>query len=165
MDGFETVRQLQMAYPKIKCIALSVNDDFVSVFKMINAGVKAYLLKDSQPDRIKEALLRVYQQGVYYDGFVVQKIMDFQTAAATKNPLEKSSVGHDFSNREIDFIRYCCSELSYKEIAEKMGVSSRTVDGYRDSVFTKLGIKSRVSVVLYAVDSGIYMPAHVFATN
>jgi DNA-binding NarL/FixJ family response regulator len=62
------------------------------------------------------------------------------------------------SSRELEFIKFCCSELTYKEIADKMNISQRTVDGYRESVFDKLEVKSRTGLVLFAFNAGIYLP-------
>ena len=59
------------------------------------------------------------------------------------------------NNREIEFIKLTCTELTYKEIAEKMYLSPRTIDGYRDALFDKLGLKSRVGLVLFAIKNGI----------
>ena len=60
------------------------------------------------------------------------------------------------SDREIEFLKYTCTELTYKEIGEKMFCSARTVESYRDSLFEKLGVKTRVALALYTVKVGLY---------
>jgi DNA-binding NarL/FixJ family response regulator len=156
MDGFETSRQLNIEFPKIKVIALSVHDDLKTVSNMIESGAHAYLLKDSSPEVVKETLLQVAQKGYYYSQFVIESLMQSkidEEEVKRKNGSVKGNIinGKELlTSREIEFIKYSCSEMTYKEIADVMNISHRTVDGYRESVFSKLDIKSRTGIVLFA---------------
>lgn len=161
MDGFETTRQLNEQYASIKVVALSVHDDIKSVNDMINSGANAYLLKDASPVVVKMTLLEVFKKGYYYDQFVIDSIMkskDEEEALNRKNRNERNSaaaIQAELTARELEFIKHCCSEMTYKEIADLMNISQRTVDGYRESVFSKLDIKSRTGIALYAIHKKI----------
>jgi len=142
MDGSSTAKWLIDHYPEISIIVLSMIDDPEQVLRMIKMGVKGYLLKDSEPDEFEQALRKVSQGDVYYPEFVTRLLINSFNQHASDIPLNM---------RELEFLRLAGTELTYKEIADQMCISVRTVDGYRDQLFEKLQIKSRVGLVLYAV--------------
>jgi DNA-binding NarL/FixJ family response regulator len=133
-------------HPEIKVIALTMEDDEKILIKMLKAGAKGYLLKDMQPSILFQAIDTVYEKGSFYTDFVAQKLLKVKT-----EDLKTESLLSELKGRELEFIKWACSELTYKEIADKMFVSPKTVDGYRDSVFIKLEIKNRVGLVLFAM--------------
>ena len=156
MDGFETTNQLNQLHPEIKIVALSVHDDLKTVNNMIESGANAYLLKDSSPHMVKETLLQVHEKGFYYDQLVIESIMKAkEQPASNRARVAGIDVRTLLTAREIEFIKCSCSEKTYKEIASDMNISERTVDGYRESVFSKLDLKSRTGLVLYAIHFGI----------
>ncbi len=162
MNGFEATVYISNNFPEIKVIALSVSDDMATISKMIESGANAYLLKDSTPVLVKNTILEVLKKGFYYDQRVIESMMKGKEKGIHLFHSFDKSIGNEInlllSDREIEFIRNCCSELTYKQIAELMQVTFRTVDGYRDSVFTKLDIKSRTGLVLFAVHHGLVNP-------
>lgn len=145
-NGIETTEWLSKNYPEIKVIALTMEDDEKILIKMLKAGAKGYLLKDMQPSILFQAIDTVYEKGSFYTDFVAQKLLKVKT-----EDLKTESLLSELKGRELEFIKWACSELTYKEIADKMFVSPKTVDGYRDSVFIKLEIKNRVGLVLFAM--------------
>lgn len=142
MDGVSTASWLLKSYPGIKIIVLSMYNDAEKVLSMIRLGVKGYLLKDSEPHHFEQALYKVSQGDLYYPDFVTRLLLNNFSQEAEPGKLNQ---------REQDFLKLVCTELTYREIAEKLNVSVRTVDGYRDQLFEKLQIKSRVGLVLYAL--------------
>ncbi len=160
MDGFETASVINNTFIAIKIVALSVYDDMHSVNKMIESGAHAYLLKDAAPDVVHDTLLQVYKNGFYYSQHVVDSIMNSKLAAIEQNQNKRTGIIikpiEILTKREKEFIKLCCSEYTYKEIADKMSVSQRTVDGYREAVFSKLDLKSRTGIVLFAFNQGIF---------
>lgn len=147
MDGFKTAEHLRTDFPEIDIIILSMFDDSEKVIAMINLDVKGYLLKDYAETELKNALDKVSAGGNYYPDFVTRHLAD-----KVKEPDKNNNHnGPKLNDRELMFIQLACTELTYKEIAEKMNVSNRTVDGYRDQVFEKLKVKSRTGLVLYAI--------------
>ncbi len=142
MDGVEAAQVLRAKHPGVRIIILSMFEDAEKVLVMVKMGVKGYLLKDSEPHEVEEALLKVSQGELYYPEFVTRHLI-----TNFNNKLENIKL----NPREIEFLRLTGTELTYKEIAETMNISVRTVDSYRDQLFEKLQIKSRVGLVLYSI--------------
>lgn len=142
MDGYKATAWLKETHPKIKVLALSMFDDEKAVIGMIKSGACGYVLKESKPREVLEAIKIIFSKGVYINELVSGKLL-YSIANQENAPL--------FSAKEIEFLKLCCSELTYKEIADRMCVSPRTVDNYRESLFQKLNLKSRTGLVLYAI--------------
>jgi DNA-binding NarL/FixJ family response regulator len=149
-DGVATTEYLTENFPEIKVIALTMEDNEDSIIKMLKAGAKGYLLKDMQPEIHFDALDTVYQKGVFYTDNISQNLLKINSQINSANELISN-----LKNTEKEFIKLACSEMTYKEIAEKMFLSPKTIDGYRDSVFSKLEVKSRVGIVLFAIKNGL----------
>jgi DNA-binding NarL/FixJ family response regulator len=156
MDGFATTQWLKEHHPSIKVLALSMLDDEASVVKMIRSGARGFLLKDSEPEELDHAISSVLQKGFYHSEMVSGKLM----MALSKGEEGIDGEEHQvlLSEKEQELLRWVCTDLSFKEIAGHMNVSPRTVDGYRDALFEKLEIKSRVGLALFAVRQGIVKP-------
>ncbi len=150
-NGLDTTLHLTKNYPDMKVIALTMEDDEAVIIKMLKAGAKGYLLKDMHPDILFEALETVHEKGIFYTDLVTQSLFKLN-----KEEKLNDSIRDQLKPRELEFIQHACSEMTYKEIAEKMFLSPKTVDNYRDSVFVKLNLKSRVGLVLYAIKHELY---------
>ncbi|MDN3581933.1 response regulator transcription factor [Mucilaginibacter flavus] len=143
MDGISTAQWLRKFHPSIRVIILSMFEDAEKVLSMVKAGVKGYLLKDAEPHEFEKALIKVVEGDLYYPDFVTRHLLhNFNSDKAAQVKLNP---------REIEFLRLTSTELTYKEIADTMCISVRTVDSYRDQLFEKLQIKSRVGLVLYSI--------------
>ncbi|MEO6454555.1 MAG: response regulator transcription factor [Ginsengibacter sp.] len=153
MDGYETCLWLKNNYPEIKVLALSMYDNENAVIRMFKAGAKGYILKDSDPAELRTALDAVVTKGFYYSEMVTGKLIHTINSMDEKDSQSKNII--KLNEREIMFIKLVCSELTYKEIADKMFLSPRTIDGYRDDLFQKLNAKTRVGLVMYAIKNGI----------
>lgn len=141
MDGVETMEWLREHHPDQKVLALTMEHEEEIIIKMIRMRCRGYLLKDIEPEEFLYALECVANSGYY---------MNEETNSVLHCTPEKSKF-QNLTPREITFINHACSELTYKEVAEKMNVSPKTIDGYRESLFSKLDLKSRVGLVLFAV--------------
>ena len=139
MDGLQTMQWLKQEFPKQKAIALTMEDDEEILLKMLGLGCRGYLVKDIDPDKFKQALDSVVDTGYYVDKEVMEELE------------RKERSKEQFSEREIEFLQYVCTEMTYKEIAAEMRLSPKTIDGYRESLFVKLDIKSRVGLAVYAI--------------
>jgi DNA-binding NarL/FixJ family response regulator len=146
MNGIRTAAMLKKDYPMIKTIALSMKTDDPTIISMFRVGCCAYLPKDIHPNELEKALLAVHTRG-YYNADSPVYSRRFHPAGEDK--------AIDLSPREKTFLTHACSDLTYKEIASLMSVSDRTVDGYRDSLFQKLNVKSRVGMALEAIRRNI----------
>lgn len=148
MNGYETAEWMHTNIPQTKVLVLSMMDDENSVIKMINHGASGYILKDSKPAILKEAFVSIAEKGFYSNDLVSGTMMQYVTNNKQENIIE-------FSESERAFIKYACTEMTYKEIAEAMQTTPRKIDSYRDTVFEKLQLKNRVGLVLYAVKEGL----------
>ncbi|SHM20383.1 response regulator transcription factor [Chryseobacterium polytrichastri] len=147
MDGFETVLWLKQNHPNIKVMALSMQGDDKSVIKMVKNGAKGYLLKNTHPKDLEEALTKLNSEGFFYPEWASKIIFSNMNN-------DKNEFGVRISDREKEFLRYTVTELSYKEIADRMCCSPRTVESYRDQLCEKLDLKTRVGLAVFAIKNG-----------
>jgi DNA-binding NarL/FixJ family response regulator len=149
MDGYLTANWVRINYPDIKVLALSTMDSETAIIKMIKHGAKGYILKDAEPAELKQAFDDVLSKGFYYNDLISRKIIQ------SVNLLVDDSTGINtfakLSDRELVFLKLTCSEKTYSEIAKEMFVSERTVDGYREALFKKLNVSTRVGMVMFAI--------------
>ncbi|MCD9574036.1 response regulator transcription factor [Flavobacterium soyae] len=142
LDGLSTMKWVKENRSDLKVIALSVNDDEEIIIKMITNGAKGYLLKDTSPEIFKEAIECVIEKGFYFTESV---------SAMLVNKVNSDNKKISLKEKELVFIKHACTEMTYKEIASEMCLSPKTIDGYRECLFDKLEIKTRIGLVLYAV--------------
>lgn len=148
LDGYHTTEYLSEHHPEIKCLALSVDDNEESIIKMLRLGAKGYLLKDTDTPQFKTALEVVRDKGYYHSELVSNTLLKSIRNLNGQKPLAPLI---QFQAREQEFLELVCTELTYKEIADKMCLSPRTIDGYRENLFLKLELKSRTGLVLFAI--------------
>lgn len=144
LDGPATVERVAARYPGIRLVALSMKDDETSIIRMIQQGCCAYLLKDIHPTELEKALEEVHTKG-YYNADASN--INYRRLILKMQETESLKI----TDREKEFLHLACSDLTYKEIAAAMFLSERTIDGYRESLFEKLNVKSRVGMVLEAM--------------
>lgn len=144
MDGMATMAWLKENFPNQKTLALTMEHSEETIIKMVRLGCRGYLLKDIDPKEFLYALQSVSTSGYYFS-------KDIEEVIAHPN---NKKFG-DLSKREMEFLNYACSDKTYKEVADEMNLSPKTIDGYRESLFSKLQVKSRVGMVLFAVKNEI----------
>jgi DNA-binding NarL/FixJ family response regulator len=148
MDGFATAEYLRDHHPEILVMALSMQDDEQSLIRMVKAGAKGYLLKNVHPTELEKALDALVKNGTYFPEWAASKVfMSLGKPTSNQNNFA-------ITEREKEFLQFSTSEMNYKEIAEKMFCSPRTVESYRDSLFEKLDLKSRVGLAVFAMKNG-----------
>lgn len=150
MDGYETVSWLYKNYPQVKVLALSMFSDEYTIIKMLKSGAKGYILKSTDPEELKHALDSVMQKNFYLSELISGKVI-----SGLHKDLDKELEPTVLSEKEREFLRLICSDVTYKDIAAKMFVSPRTIDEYRNNLFEKLKVKSRVGLVMYAIRHGL----------
>jgi len=153
MDGFESVKWLSVNYPLIKILIVSMVQKEDVIVKMLRYGVKGYLCKDVEPRELADALHSVVNKGYYYTDFITGKLV--HSIQNSNDGDEERKVTSIMNEREKQFLKLACSEMTYNEIAAQMFLSPKTIDGYRNSLFEKLNVKSRVGLALYAVKNGL----------
>jgi DNA-binding NarL/FixJ family response regulator len=146
MNGFEATRWLKKHQPQIKVLGLSMECEESTILKMLRAGANGYLLKVIQPALLEHALKEVYTNGFYYTENVSNTLM---------NSLNSSNGNNDreiiLKEKELEFLKLACTEMTYKQIADDMFLSPKTIENYREALFSKLNVKTRIGLVLYAI--------------
>lgn len=150
MDGYVTTTWVTKNFPEIYILALSMFDEETAVIGMLKAGAAGYVLKESTPQELHKAITEVKEKGFFLNEMVSGKML---RTVHTGAYLQEEDI--QLTERELEFIGLCVSELTYKEIADKMKLASRSVESHREALFEKLQLKSRVGLVLYAIKKGI----------
>lgn len=152
MDGYETSLWLREHHPSVKVLALSMYDNEKAIIQMLQNGARGYILKDSEPALLKRAIDDILEKGYHFSDLVSGRMIhSLNRVDASNEKLKKIQI----TEKEMTFLKFTCTEMTYKEIAEKMCLSPRTIDGYRDSLLDKLQLKTRVGLAMYAIKSGL----------
>lgn len=152
MDGLQTMAWLKENEPEQKVLALTMEDDEETIIKMLRSGARGYLLKDIHPENFAYAMKTVIEQGFYYSG-KIEVALRQSSDLKTEQP---SSLADSLTDREWTFLKLACSELTYKDIAGEMGVSPKTVENYREAIFKKLQVKTRIGVVIFCMKNKLF---------
>lgn len=150
MDGFETARWISREYPQVQVMALTMQNEDEALIKMIKSGAKGFLHKNIHPTELEAALESLVQKGYYFPDWATGKLLH---NIASPEKTEDSQIV--LNQREIEFLKLAATELTYKEIGEKLYCSPRTVEGYRDALFEKLNLKTRIGLVVYGIKNKI----------
>ncbi|TRO65187.1 response regulator transcription factor [Christiangramia sabulilitoris] len=145
MDGMQTMKWLKENHPEQKVLALTVDQEDESIIRMLRLGCRGYLLKDIDPEELEHALNAIDRTGYYSN----------KTISDALSREERQKKYEELTKREFEFLNLACSEKTYKAIADEMNLSPKTVENYRESLFQKLHVKSRVGLVIYAIKEGL----------
>ena len=152
MNGLETAAWLQEHFPQTHVLMLTMYDSEHSLIRLLQAGVKGFLKKDIHPDELKFAIHSVMQSGYYYSNHTTGRLVNlFRNNQDGFAALQRAML----SDQELRFLRLICSDLTYKEIAQHLGLNPRAVDTLRDQLFLKLNVRSRVGLAMIAIKHGI----------
>jgi DNA-binding NarL/FixJ family response regulator len=153
MDGIHTTAYVKQHFSHIKVLALSMFNEDKYIVDMMKAGASGYLLKNAEPEEIIEAISTVYAKDYYFNEHLsVTLIKQLAGNSSSGNTVQNLS---EFNEREIEVLKLVCQEYSNQEIADKICLSVRTVEGYRARLFEKTHSKNLVGLVIFAVKTGI----------
>ncbi len=159
MDGFEAMQWLRTNYPQIAVLVVSMITTEEAIFRMLRLGVKGYLSKDIEVDDIHQALQAIYSKGFYYTDFMTGKLIESIRNRSPEMNKDEEIAGNVFwkelNENERKFLKLACSDLTYEEIAQKMFLSAKTIDGYRSIIFNKFNIKNRQGLILFALKNDL----------
>lgn len=147
LNGYEALPMLRSKWKDMRILVLSMHDHDYSVISMLRMGAAGFINKDVSPDILQHAITTAYQTGYYHSD--IEPRMFASLAYQGKKDVVQ------LSRRELTFLNYCCSDMTYEEIARKLDISVRTVDGYRENLFRKFNIHSRAGLVVFAMQSGL----------
>ena len=154
MDGIEATAQIKRLYPEIKIIILTMHDDEQYIIHMLDNGANGYLVKNTAPEEIITAIYTAHETGYYFNDMVSKIMLKTLIDKKKINPLFKKT--NDLDDREREIVQLICDEYTTAEIAEKIFLSQRTVEGIRANILKKIGVRNTAGIVLYAIKNGIY---------
>lgn len=150
LNGVETTKIIHKKYPDIKIIALTSYDGKSFITNMIDVGASSYLLKNTNPKTVVHTINEVFSKGFYYDDKVMKTIHENLLSSSgkkVKSDLDKKLL----SKREREVLELICAQCTTSEIAEKLFISPRTVDGHRNNLLLKTGSKNVAGLVIYGI--------------
>lgn len=153
MDGITACAEINRLFPETRIIILTMHDDEQYVIHMLDNGAHGYLVKNTDPKEIAAAIHSVYETGYYFSDKVSKIMLKALVSKKKVDPLFAKN--EQLDERETDILKLICQELTTTEIAQKVFLSPRTVEGIRAGMLTKTGARNTAGLVLYAVKAGI----------
>ncbi|HYE53632.1 MAG TPA: response regulator transcription factor [Chitinophagaceae bacterium] len=154
MNGVEATRFITKNFPGTGVLALSVFDDEKNIIDMIKAGARGYLLKNSSKEELLEAIRTVYRNENYYYNSISKKLISY--ISNSEQPPAPPEPRIIFSEKETEIIKLICQQYTSKEIAGRLHVSYRSVEGYKERIQKKIDARNMIGIVIYAIKHGIY---------
>ncbi len=152
-DGIETTKYLNKHFPAIRILILTMYEDERFVGHLMDSGANGYLLKSTDPEEIKQAIMDVMRTGFYLNNFVNRVLIKKNYSKQKFNPSLNSEVV--ISDREKEVLSLVCLEYTAQEIAQKMDISARTVEAIKDRLMERFGVKNSVGLVFFAMKNSL----------
>jgi DNA-binding NarL/FixJ family response regulator len=143
MDGIETTKKALEINPNLKILALSSFGDEKYYYKMVEAGVKGFVVKNSGITELEQAIVEVAEGGCWFSNELLRKVL----VSVGKSPAK----GIDISDRELEVLTLVCDGLTNDQIAEKIHISPDTVKWHRNNLLSKTGCNNTAALVMYAI--------------
>lgn len=155
MNGLEATKKIKVKFPEVKVLPITMHDEEDFVVHLIESGASGYLVKNVDVEYLADAIYSVHDTGYYFN--------DMVSKAMVKGLVKSKRVTPTFgqitlTDREIEVLQLICNEYTNKEIAEKLCVSVRTVDGHRERIMQKTGVRNTAGMVMYAVKNDLVGP-------
>ena len=153
MDGLEATKVVRKKYPSIKVLVVSMYDDDKFIIHLMENGANGYLLKNAEPDEIRRSIYSVHENGYYFNDLVNKALLK---KLVLKNNLKPSfNQNIDLTEREQEVLKLICEEKTAAEIGKEIFLSPRSVEGIRQRLIEKVGVRNTAGLVMFAVKSGI----------
>jgi two-component system invasion response regulator UvrY len=146
MDGYETMDILKKKWPDLNVLVLTMHKHEFAIIKMFRSGANGYLLKNSSPKTLQTAIQSILETGLYFSEIASGKLY---------YRLQHSNIIPSLTEKEIQLLKLCPTDFTYKEIADMMKISERSVAGYRTTLFEKLEVNSRAGLVVCGIQMGL----------
>ena len=151
LDGVDTLKLLQRDYPDLKVIVLTSHYNSSMILNLVEEGASAFLPKNVDPDELMETIRNVVEKGFHYNAYIVQLLRERMLFGKPK----KKAKLDELTKREKEILMLICDQFTNKEIAEKLFISSRTVEGHRNKMLDKTQSKNTVGLIIYAIENGL----------
>ena len=155
LDGIRATQQLKKDLSHIKIIIISMHDEAQFVSHLMELGANGYLLKDADPDEVENAIYTVHNEDYYYGAFLLKVMHNRMINKPVKKVVPNFSIQIELSEREIEVLQHICEGTTAPQIAEKINLSHRTIEGHRNRIMEKTGTKNIAGLVAWAVRNGI----------
>jgi two-component system response regulator DegU len=153
MDGVETSENILKKFPSVKVIILTMHDSEKYILHMIEMGVHAFLLKNTEPEELEKAIYNVVDQDFYHNELVANVLRkSVRDKKAGQRPIFKQA---NLSEREKEIVLLICQELTIKEIGQRLSLSENTVRNHRVNIMEKVGCENVIGLVRFAYDNGL----------
>lgn len=152
MDGIEATKEVKKLYPNIKIIMLTMYSSRDYIEKLLRVGADGYILKNTGKEELQKAIETVHQGESYFSAEVTERIME---GLQKKKSTERNSFTVELTEREIDVLKLIVQELTTSEIAEKLFISTHTVETHRKNLISKLNVRNIAGLVKYAMQNGL----------
>lgn len=153
MDGAETAENIVTRYPDVKIIILTMHDSEKFILHMMESGVHAFLLKNTEPEELEKAIYSVAEKDFYHNDLVAAVLRkSIREKKAGQRPVFRQS---ELTEREKEILTLTCQELTIREIGHKLSLSENTVRNHRVNIMEKIGVNNTVGLVKYAYETGI----------
>jgi len=153
MDGMEATKEVRKKYPSVKILVVSMYDDDKFIIHLMEIGANGYLLKNAEPDEIRRSIHAVYENGYYFNDLVNKALLKKLVIKNNFKPSFNKNI--DLSEREMEVLKFICEEKTAAEIAKEIFLSPRSVEGIRQRLIEKVGVRNSAGLVMFAVKNGI----------
>ncbi len=153
MDGMEATKLVRKKYPSMKVLVVSMYEDDKFIIHLMENGANGYLLKNAEPEEIRRSIYAVHENGYYFNDLVNKALLK---KLVLKNNLKPSfNQNVELTERELEVLKLICEEKTASEIAKEIFLSPRSVEGIRQRLIEKVGVRNSAGLVMFAVKSGI----------
>lgn len=149
MDGMEATQLVRKKYPGIKILVVSMYEDDKFIIHLMEIGANGYLLKNAEPDEIRKAIYAVHENGYYFNDLVNKALLKKLVIKNNFKPSFNENV--DLTERELEVLKLICEEKTAAEIAKQIFLSPRSVEGIRQRLIEKIGVRNTAGIVMFAV--------------
>ena len=153
MDGKTALAELQKTHPDVKVVILTMHQHDTFIVEMMESGASGYLLKDTSPKEVATAIRTVMEEGLYFNSRVSRALL--AGVSGKKQGTNPALPSNEPTQRDVDVLRLICEELTTAQIAEKLFLSPKTIEGYRKTLLAKTGTKNAAGLAIYAVRNGL----------
>ena len=153
MDGMEATKEVRKKYPGIKVLVVSMYEDDKFIIHLMENGANGYLLKNTEPDEIRRSIYAVHENGYYFNDLVNKALLKKLVLKNNFKPSFNQNV--ELTERELEVLKMICEEKTAAEIAKEIFLSPRSVEGIRQRLIEKVGVRNSAGLVMFAVKSGI----------
>ncbi|MBK7289931.1 MAG: response regulator transcription factor [Chitinophagaceae bacterium] len=153
MDGMEATKEVRKKYPSIKVLVVTMYDDDKFIIHLMENGANGYLLKNTEPDEIRKSIYSVHENGYYFNDIVNKALLK---KLVLKNNLKPSfNQNVELTEREVEVLKLICEEKTAAEIAKDIFLSPRSVEGIRQRLIEKVGVRNTAGLVMFAVKNNM----------